>query len=331
MISPAQLEQYKTQGFLIVNDFAADHECDALRRRAEELVQAFAPVEVVSIFTTHEQSRVADEYFMTSGDKIRFFFEENAFRSDGTLKHAKERSINKIGHALHDLDPVFDRFSRSEKVRRVAEAIGFDEAYLVQSMYIFKQPNIGGEVSCHQDSTFIYTEPTDIVGLWFALEDATIENGCLWAIPGGHKHGLKSRWVRSPKTTSSNDETNSSNDATSSSDYAANSSNAPTKTSSNPTPQESVNATSKVSMKTPQPAMMFEVYDAEPWPETELVPLEVTKGSLILLNGLLPHRSFENRSPRSRQAYTLHLMHAGAKYPADNWLQRSAGLSFRGF
>src|SRR3712207_8586991 len=32
----------------------------------------------------------------------------------------------------------------------------------------------------------------------FALEDATVENGCLWAIPGGHKRGLKSRWLRSP-------------------------------------------------------------------------------------------------------------------------------------
>jgi len=47
----------------------------------------------------------------------------------------------------------------------------------------------------------------------------------------------------------------------------------------------------------------------------------VSKGSLILLNGLLPHRSFENKSARSRHAYTLHLIHADAKYPEDNWLQ----------
>jgi phytanoyl-CoA hydroxylase len=279
MISADQLEQYHTQGFLVLNAFAEVHECDALRERAEELVRGFEPTEVVSIFTTHEQSRVADEYFMTSGDKIRFFFEENAFLPNGTLKQAKEQSINKIGHALHDLDPVFDRFSRSEKVKVLAKTIGFAQPLLVQSMYIFKQPNIGGEVSCHQDSTFIYTEPPDIAGLWFALEDATIENGCLWAIPGGHQRGLKSRWVRSPI----------------------------------------------------QGRMTFEIYDPEPWPEHELVPLEVTKGSLILLNGLLPHRSFENRSPRSRHAYTLHLIHADAKYPADNWLQRSAGLPFRSF
>ena len=278
MLTAEQIKDYDNKGFLIVEGFAEERECDELRARASELVQQFEPAHIVSIFSTHEQNRVADEYFMTSGDKIRFFFEENAFHADGTLKQPKERSINKIGHGLHDLDPVFSEFSRSAKIRQLAAAIGFAQSYLVQSMYIFKQPNIGGEVSCHQDSTFVYTEPPDIVGLWFALEDATIENGCLWAIPGEHKRGLKSRWVRSPEG-----------------------------------------------------KMKFDVYDAEEWPEKELVPLEVTKGSLILLNGLLPHRSFENRSPRSRHAYTLHLIHAEAEYPADNWLQRSAGFPFRGF
>jgi phytanoyl-CoA hydroxylase len=277
-ISKQQLAQYRDDGFLVLEGFADASDCDRLRTRAEELVHDFDPSEVVSIFSTHEQNRLTDDYFLTSGDKIRFFFEENAFNADGTLKYEKEKSINKIGHALHDLDPVFDRFSRSEKVRELAAAIGFEQCYLVQSMYIFKQPNIGGEVTCHQDSTFIYTEPMAIAGLWFALEDATVENGCLWAIPGGRRHGLKSRWLR---------------------------------TSNN--------------------RMEFEVYDAEPWPETELVPLEVSKGSLILLHGLLPHRSFENRSPRSRHAYTLHLIAANAKYPNNNWLQRSEKMPLRGF
>jgi phytanoyl-CoA hydroxylase len=35
-----------------------------------------------------------------------------------------------------------------------------------------------------------------VVGLWFALEDATVENGCLWALPGGHRLGLKQRFLR---------------------------------------------------------------------------------------------------------------------------------------
>jgi len=270
MISEHELKDYKNRGYLVLEGFASESECDELRARAEQLVQEFDPAEVVSIFSTHEQNRLTDEYFLTSGDKIRFFFEENAFNPDGTLKYQKEKSINKIGHALHDLDPVFERFSRSQKIKQLAAAIGFEDSLLLQSMYIFKQPNIGGEVTCHQDSTFLYTEPVDIVGLWFALEDATVENGCLWAIPGGHRNGLKSRWVRASRG-----------------------------------------------------GMKFEIFDAEPWPEDQLAPLEVSKGSLVLLNGLLPHRSFENRSTRSRHAYTLHLIHAGAKYPEDNWLQRT--------
>ena len=277
MLSTKQLEQYDDHGFLVLERFAEEDECDRLRARAAELVEAFDPAEVVSIFSTHEQNRLTDEYFLTSGDKIRFFFEENAFHPDGTLKYEKEKSINKIGHALHDLDPVFDRFSRSPKLKALAAAIGHEHSYLLQSMYIFKQPNIGGEVTCHQDSTFLYNQPIDIAGLWFALEDATIENGCLWALPGGHRQGLKSRWRRS------------------------------------------------------QNKMEFEVFDATPWPSEGLVPLEVPKGSLILLHGLLPHFSLENRSARSRHAYTFHLIGAQANYPADNWLQRSKEMPLRGF
>ena len=145
-------------------------------------------------------------------------------------------------------------------------------------MYIFKQPGIGGEVTCHQDSTFLYTEPLDIVGLWFALEDARVDNGCLWAIPGGHRSGLKSRWVRSPTG-----------------------------------------------------GMSFDVIDDSPWPEDQLIPLEVSKGSLILLHGLLPHRSYQNKSGQSRHAYTLHVISGTAHYPADNWLQRSPEMPLRGF
>jgi phytanoyl-CoA hydroxylase len=116
LISKQQIEQYNDQGFLVLEGFADEVECGQLRARAQQLVQEFDPSEVVSIFSTREQNRLTDDYFMTSGDKIRFFFEENAFNADGTLKYEKEKSINKIGHALHDLDPVFDRFSRSDKV-----------------------------------------------------------------------------------------------------------------------------------------------------------------------------------------------------------------------
>ena len=39
----------------------------------------------------------------------------------------------------------------------------------------------------HQDGTFLITQPSNVIGIWIALEDATIDNSCLWFIPGSHK------------------------------------------------------------------------------------------------------------------------------------------------
>ncbi len=291
-MNTAKVAEYERDGFVVLENFIDSSSCDQLRARAEELVREFDPSGVVSIFSTHEQTRTSDDYFLESGDQIRCFFEENAFNSDGTLRQSKEQSINKIGHALHDLDPVFDRFSRQPQVKALVSELGIDDPLLLQSMYIFKQPNIGGEVTCHQDATFLYCEPLKMVGLWFALEDATIENGCLWAIPGGHKLGLKSRFVRG----------------------------------SSPTVREGVRL-----FESPPSQTHFEVFEDSPWPEEALIPLEVEKGSLIILHPLLPHLSRANRSPKSRHAYTLHIIDASVNYPKENWLQRSAGMPLRGF
>ena len=269
--------QFERQGYLVLPGFVSPAECDALKARAEELVAGFEP-RTVSIFTTREQTRTSDEYFLSSGDSIRFFFEEDAFRPDGSLRQDKALSINKIGHALHDLDPRFDRFSRTRELATLASELGVRKPLLLQSMYIFKQPHIGGEVTSHQDATFLYTEPLTCLGFWFALEDATLENGCLWALPGGHRLGLKKRFVRAPGG-----------------------------------------------------GTAFRVLDATPVPEEGMVPLEVEKGTLVVLHGLLPHRSGPNTSPKSRHAYSVHLIDGTAAYPEDNWLHRSPDIPLRGF
>jgi phytanoyl-CoA hydroxylase len=75
----------------------------------------------------------------------------------------------------------------------VTRDVGFVDPLLLQSMYIFKQPRIGGEVNCHTDHTFLWTEPVSVVGFWIAIDDATIENGCMWALPGGHRIPARSR------------------------------------------------------------------------------------------------------------------------------------------
>ena len=262
-------------GFLVIEDFYAHEECDKLINKSEKLIDDFDADSVKSIFDTKNQNHVEDNYFLQSGDKIRFFFEDKAFDSEGNLINDKKFVINKIGHALHDLDEDFYNFSHRSDLDDIAKKINISKPLLLQSMYIFKQPNIGGEVVCHQDSTFLYTEPESAVGFWVALEDANIDNGCLWVAPGGHKGPLRKLFTKIDNV------------------------------------------------------MTLKTLDNTPFEETT-TPLEVKKGSLVLLHGRLPHYSCENKSSKSRHAYTIHVIDGNSFYPKTNWLQRK-NLPLKGF
>ena len=184
------LDAYARDGFLVLKDFLPPTDCDALQGRAAGLVAGFDPGPVRTIFSTHDQGHARDAYFRESGGAIRFFFEEDA--TDQPLLLA----LNKIGHALHDLDPVFDRISRQPRLAELARALGMAQPLLLQSMYLFKQPHIGGEVAWHQDATYLHTRPSTVTGLWIALDDADRNNGCLMALAGGHRGSLRQRFHR---------------------------------------------------------------------------------------------------------------------------------------
>ncbi|MFM7218448.1 MAG: phytanoyl-CoA dioxygenase family protein [Bacteroidota bacterium] len=188
--------KFLEDGFLVLEDFNTADECDALMRRGQELANGFDLKGHASVFQTSDQTKTSDEYFLASGENISFFFEKDAFDKQGDLKQDLFHSLNKIGHALHDRDAVFDGFSRSPQMRRLVDSLGLQQHVIVQSMLILKHARIGGVVDVHQDSTFLYTEPDSCVGFWFALEDATIQNGCMWAKPGGHRTPLRSHFCR---------------------------------------------------------------------------------------------------------------------------------------
>jgi len=264
-LTASQRAEFERTGYLVLPHFISDSECVALRDHAGALeAELRADQDNVTVFSAGDQAHGDDSWFLTSGDKTRGFFED-----DGS-------HLNKIGHAMHDLDPVFDRFSRQLGFADVAAGIGFDDPRLVQSMYIFKHPGVGGEVTWHTDHTFLWTEPRSVVGFWVAIDDATVNNGCLWAIPGGHKIPVKSRFLRRGDTT------------------------------------------------------VTEVFDDTPYPLERAVSIEAKRGTLVLLDGALPHWSDVNKSDQPRQAYTLHIVDGAADWDDRNWLQRPT-VAFQGF
>ena len=99
-LDAAMRAAFDTNGYLVLEDFVPHAACDALRARAHELVDAFDPASVRSVFSTTEQTQLADRYFLESGDKIRFFLEKDAFDEAGkltgllTLKDTEKSVLN---------------------------------------------------------------------------------------------------------------------------------------------------------------------------------------------------------------------------------------------
>ena len=148
------MQSFKDQGYAIIENFITDEEIATLKNRATELIDGFHAEDESSIFHSFFKGGKSekDKYILDSANGIHFFLEEKALDQHGKLTGPKHESVCKIGHAIHDQDAIFNKFSRSEKIQKVAKEIGFKNPLLAQSMYFFKNQKIAGEICLHQDA-----------------------------------------------------------------------------------------------------------------------------------------------------------------------------------
>lgn len=191
MLSQKQIQQYQTQGYLVLEKVFSPQQLTSLTQAAARVVNDFDIDKHKTVFTTRDNDRGRDAYFIASAENVSCFLEEDALNENGELMWPKSQAINKIGHALHDLIPEFKSFCSQPLFSEILNQLGYQAPELWQTMYIFKQPKIGGEVRWHQDATYLITEPQSVMGLWVAMEDSTKENGCLWVQPKGHLTPLR--------------------------------------------------------------------------------------------------------------------------------------------
>lgn len=187
-LTPAQLEQFRQDGILAIPGWLDAPTVESLKAACNKLLDDFSPESVPrSIFSTEEQSRTSDRYFLESGDKVSYFYEQKAFSTDGSLLYEPRATINKVGHDLHTKIAEFRDVSLSPSIAAACRSLGYIHPLVVQvrsdltqpvllttrekqrilvsqSMAIFKPPKIGGAVSPHVDGAFLYTEPQSCVG-----------------------------------------------------------------------------------------------------------------------------------------------------------------------
>ena len=273
------LAQLSEDGYVVLENFLSDSECDSLRARCNDLINSedFTKHPTIT-FNTKDNAQASTDYFLSSGDKIRYFFEEGAIDKEGKLTVPIHKALNKIGHALHIFDDQFKAVTFSDRVKAIIRALSIQSPAVPQSMYIFKQPTFGGTVQPHQDATFLYTSPNTLIGFWIALENADTENGCLWFIPKSHKSELHRRMFRTLEG-------------------------------------------GQCGTKFDKPDIVVNNADFKPCP--------VRKGSLVLIHDKVIHKSEENQSDRSRNAYAFHVYDAGISEWSDkNWLQPTEQVPF---
>ncbi len=191
MLTQRQVKDYQANGYMVLEAVIGQEDLDSIRMAASRIIDDFDIDNQRTVFSTSDEDRGRDRYFIDSAENVSCFLEADALDENGNVLRPKHQCINKIGHAMHDLVPEFSRFCRLPLFAEISRDLLYRDPILWQSMYIFKQPGIGGEVRWHQDSSYLHTQPAAVTGFWIAIEDAHTGNGCLWVQPGGHRSPLR--------------------------------------------------------------------------------------------------------------------------------------------
>jgi len=97
-------------------------------------------------------------------------------------------------HFPHKISPLIKKFLSHKNITKVLSKIVSPNVKCMQSMLFVKAPGKAGQ-AWHQDEYYIPTRDKSLVGAWIAVDDATVENGCLWLIPGSNKPGYMRKRV----------------------------------------------------------------------------------------------------------------------------------------
>lgn len=166
-LTAAHIDQFHERGFLVVHN-------------------AFTPAEV--------QDSLDGLFDLIAGQNPDFtgvMFEKKAQGIDvGTLPPEQKQDYVRKFMWFVDYDIRLKALSGHPKLLSVIERLIGEPPVLFQDMALIKPPSGGREKPWHQDHAYFELPlTTTVVGAWIALDEATVENGCMVIYPGSHREG----------------------------------------------------------------------------------------------------------------------------------------------
>jgi ectoine hydroxylase-related dioxygenase (phytanoyl-CoA dioxygenase family) len=155
MLTEEQLKQYAEQGYVILEHLFEAEEMDSIRTIIDELDEA-----------QEKQLRENGKSFISIPNQINFTTNLNFKR------------------------PELQQFIADDRFVRLTTSILGPDIRLYWDQSVYKRPEANRDFPWHQDNGYVPTEPVHYTTCWLALEDATVENGCIWVQPGSHHKGF---------------------------------------------------------------------------------------------------------------------------------------------
>ena len=158
LFTDAQIEHYKTQGYLSGPRVLSDEQISALKERIDDILYGRIPFPKHLMGETVEQSR-----------------------AKGQLPSVKVVNIFRR-------EPIFAALIDNSTISALAHQLMFGPVRMWEDQMIYKPAyDAKTALAWHQDYTFWnHVGPADMSTCWIALDDATVDNGCMHVIPGSH-------------------------------------------------------------------------------------------------------------------------------------------------
>lgn len=165
-MSADELSHWNENGFFVRQNVFSKDENDVIRQVADDIV---------------------DRKYPFPED----FINQNALVRDGKIEEQGIHAMHKIHHVNFYSQEFLDRKRDSRLTDPIVDLLGPDILSL-GNLYIWKAPKIGLGFPWHQDKWYFNWQfKTDMtVATWTAIDDADIDNGCLYVVPGSHKDGI---------------------------------------------------------------------------------------------------------------------------------------------